>query len=116
MKLYEKFAISFTDMEFGNSLFMYDGKAYTAGYYAVGTQPVACYWINNQMKVDLDSNGNPSYAYSIYVSEGTVYVSGIYYVNSQIYACYWADGVMYDLPGNKACANSGNPDSRLLRR
>ena len=65
---------------------------YVAGSYNSPSN-IACYWINDKTKVDLDTGGNtPAFATSIFVSGGTIYVGGYYLKGTAYVGCYWTIG------------------------
>lgn len=80
-----------------NSVFVYAGDIYVAGYYTnMSGRNAAGYWKNGVLTVLYTDTVNTARANSIYVDATGVYVAGFTNDGTKK-ACYWKDGVRTDL-------------------
>jgi hypothetical protein len=87
------------DYAIAESIFVYDGVAYAAGYYrTAGPRDVPCYWDGSGYH-ELENNGtNNARARSIYVDGGTIYTAGYQSDGVKNTPCYWTGTTRTDLP------------------
>lgn len=80
------------------SIFVYGGVVYAAGYGMIGTRGVPCYWDASGCHELANDLTNDSRAGSIWVDNGTVYTAGYRFSGGLMLPCYWKGVTKTDLP------------------
>ena len=88
-----------SNLGFGNSICVAQGKVYVAGHIMYGCALMPCYWVNG-VRYDLKDDV-PGWAYSIQVSGKDVYIAGMVQTgqgeNYKTTPCVWKNRVRTDL-------------------